>query len=54
MDKPKNIEDCLKDRLELPKAVMIQLRETCLFNPMIDKAIEDIDYLLEKAQQNEA
>ena len=38
----------VKDRLELPKAVLIQLRETRLFNAMIDQAIEDIEQLLKE------
>ena len=33
----------LRERLELPKAILSQLRETCLFNDMIDKAIDDLD-----------
>ena len=33
----------LRERLELPKAVLSQLRETCLFNQMIDSAINDLD-----------
>ena len=43
----KNLETtCLKERLELPRAILSQLRETSLFNQFIDQAIADIDYLL--------
>ena len=52
MDKEiKNIEVRLKDQLELPRAILLQLRETCLFNSIVDEAIRDIDVLLEKGQE---
>ena len=38
----------LKDQLELPRAVLLQLRDTRLFNSLLDKAIQDIDDLLMK------
>ena len=38
----------LKERLELPRAILVQLRETELFNFMVEQAIEDIDWLLKK------
>ena len=43
-----DLNACLRERLELPRAVLIQLRETRLFNSMLDEAIEDIDELLKK------
>ena len=33
----------LLQKLELPKAILLQLQETCLFNSMVDEAIRDID-----------
>ena len=36
----------LRDRLELPRAILTQLRDTRLFTPLVDQAIEDIDCLL--------
>ncbi len=43
---PKDFDACLKERLELPRAILIQLRETRLFNSMLEEAIEDIDAIL--------
>ena len=42
----KDMKTCLEERLLYPKAVLVQLRDSELFNYMIDQAIEDIDYLL--------
>ena len=46
-----NLEARLKDHLELPRAILIQLRETRLFNSMIDQAIDDLDELLKKGSK---
>ena len=55
MNEPvQQVQSLLKERLELPRAILVQLRETCLFNPLLDKAIEDIDHLLTKGDPNEA
>jgi len=48
-----NIETFLKDRLELPRGILVQLRDTCLFNEIIDQAIADIDSLIEKGPDYE-
>lgn len=45
------IEARLKDRLELSRAILLQLQETRLFNSMIDQAIDDIDDLLKKGSE---
>ena len=46
----KNQVSALQDKLEFPRALLLQLRETRLFNPMIDEAIEDIDDILTMIQ----
>ena len=47
MDKKiENVEAHLKEKLELPRAILLQLRDTRLFNSMIDQAIDDMDELL--------
>ncbi len=46
-----DLKTSILERLELPKAILIQLRETCLFNGMIDTAIEDLDEVI-KFQNN--
>ncbi len=52
MDKAnQNLEALLKDRLELPRAILLQLRDTRLFNSFVDQAIEDIDFLLENEKK---
>lgn len=38
-----DIQHRLREQLELPRAVLSQLRESCLFNDMIDDAINDLD-----------
>ena len=45
-DEISGTEASLRERLELPRAILIQLRDTCLFSGLVDQAIEDIDYLL--------
>ncbi len=45
ISKPMTDNDSI-ERLRYIQAVLTQLRETCLFNSMVDKAIEDTDFLL--------
>ncbi len=47
----KILQNHLKERLELPRAILLQLQDTCLFNPMLEQAIQDIDYLLNSFQE---
>ena len=47
----KDLKAGMKERLELPRAILVQLRETRLFNSMVDQAIEDIDWLLKKGDE---
>ena len=51
MDKTENMPVDLKQRLEIPLAVLVLLRDTRLFNPMLDQAIEDIECLLNKGPE---
>ncbi len=50
-DKPRS-KTYLKEYLELPRAVLLQLRDTHLFNDLLDDAIKDIDELLAVASPN--
>ncbi len=45
------IEESVKDRLMFPRGVLCLLKETELFGPIIEKAIEDIDYLIKKMER---
>jgi hypothetical protein len=38
----------IQETLSFPRAMLVLLRETNLFCPLIDKAIDDIDAALEK------
>lgn len=46
------LQTYLRDRLEFPRAVLVQLRDTCLCNSMVDEAIEDIDAILNLTPEN--
>lgn len=55
-DTPTNDSDFkhyLRERLEFPKAVLSQLRESCLFNDMIDSAIGDLDEVIKLLSETE-
>lgn len=41
-----HLTDEILDRLIFPRGVLLLLKETGLFGPEIDKAIEDMDYLI--------
>lgn len=41
----------MKNRLEFAKGVLLQLKETCLFNDHIDRAIEDINDILSQTDE---
>lgn len=41
--------DEIKERLEFPHAVLQLLKETDLFGPVVEKALEDVNFLIEKA-----
>ena len=43
-----DLKNRLKERLELCRAILTQLRDTRLFNSMVDQGIEDIDWLIKK------
>ena len=51
MDKTESMPVDLKQRLEIPLAVLILLRDTRLFNPMLDRAIKDIECLLNEGPE---
>ena len=48
MNPSKDLKSDITERLDLPRAILIQLRETRLFNSMVDQAIEDIDWIIKK------
>jgi len=48
-----NKQAFLKEKLLFPRGVLVLLRETGLFNSLIDKAIEDMDSVLEELILNE-
>ena len=41
--------DEAKEKLSFPRGVLVLLKDTRLFGPQVEQAIEDIDYLIEKA-----
>ncbi len=40
-------QDEILDHLFFPRGVLLLLKETGLFGPEIDKALEDMDYLIQ-------
>ncbi len=43
----------VRDRLVFSRGVLALLRDTELFGPMLDKAIEDLDFVIEKAERGQ-
>ncbi len=41
----------IKDSLQFPRSVLVLLKETRLFSPLLDQAIEDIDSVIKKAEE---
>ena len=48
------ISEVLRDKLLFPRGVLILLKETELFGPMLDQAIEDIDAAMSLLDEVEA
>lgn len=40
----------LKDKLLFPRGLLTLLNDTNLFGPLVEKAIEDIDFLIELSE----
>ena len=52
------VDDCkenalneIKDKLLFQRGVLLLLKETRLFGPLIEKAVEDLDSVMEKLNQ---
>ncbi len=41
----------IRDRLEFPKAVLTLLKDTELFGPAVERALKDVDFLIQKADR---
>ena len=41
------LKEC-RGRLEMVRGVLVQLRETCLFNQYLEQAIKELDEILER------
>ena len=41
---------CVRERLSFPRGLLVLLKETELFGPLIDQALEDVDFLLKHAE----
>jgi len=47
-DSTENILTEIKERLAFQRGVLLLLKETRLFGPLIEKAVEDLDFVMEK------
>ena len=41
----------IKERLAFQRGVLLLLKETRLFGPLIEKAIEDLDFVIERIER---